>query len=368
MHRKSSHIEQQAESRLSPAALIGRKQLVIAGPCSAETREQVLQGARELAATGRVQVFRAGIWKPRTRPGMFEGVGAIGLPWLQEAKKETGLLMATEVATAAQVELSLKHDIDVLWIGARTTVNPFSVQELAEALRGIDKPVLIKNPVNADIELWSGAVERIANANIESLGLIHRGFSSYGNTQYRNAPMWHLAIDMKLRYPNLPMINDPSHICGRTDNLLHVVQKAADLDYDGIMIETHINPPAAWSDAAQQVTTAEFEKIIDAIQWRKVGTPLNNEGNELEALRSKISQLDDELLHILSQRMKLAEDIGAYKKKNNIAILQAGRWTDTINHAIEIGSKLGLSKRFILDYYVAIHLESINHQKKIMDA
>lgn len=367
MDQGAHHIDP-ANSELTPVKLICKKRLVIAGPCSAETREQVLQGARELAATERVQVFRAGIWKPRTRPGMFEGVGAIGLPWLQEAKKETGLLMATEVATATQVELALKHDIDVLWIGARTTVNPFSVQELAEALRGIDKPILVKNPVNADIELWSGAVERLANADIATIGLIHRGFSSYGNTHYRNAPMWHLAIDMKLRYPNLPMINDPSHICGRTDILLHVLQKAADLDYDGLMIETHIDPPAAWSDSLQQVTTLEFEKIFDAIQWRKVGEPLVDRGNVLESLRSKISQLDDELLQILSQRMKLAEDIGAYKKENNIAILQAGRWTDTINHAIEVGSKLGLSKRFILDYYVAIHLESINHQKKIMDA
>lgn len=348
--------------------LIRRKKLVIAGPCSAETKEQVLQGAQELKQTGKVHIFRAGIWKPRTRPGMFEGVGAIGLPWLQEVRKVVGLPVAIEVATAAQVELALKHEIDVLWIGARTTVNPFSVQEIAEALRGVDKPVLVKNPVNADIELWSGAVERLANANIATLGLIHRGFSSYGNTQYRNAPMWHLAIDMKLRYRDLPMINDPSHICGRTDILLQVIQKAVDLDYDGIMIESHINPTAAWSDSFQQVNTSEFERIIEAVQWRSVESVTDSEHKELEVLRAKIGQLDDELLHILGQRMKLAEGIGAYKKAHNIAILQAGRWTETINRAIEIGTKLGLSKRFIMDYYGAIHLESINHQKKIMDS
>lgn len=347
--------------------LWNKKPLIIAGPCSAETEEQVLAGAKSLAALGKIDLFRAGIWKPRTKPGMFEGVGEEGLPWLQRVQKETKLPVAIEIATAKQVELALKHNIDVLWIGARTTVNPFSVQEIADALKGVSIPIFIKNPINADIELWSGAVERVRRAGLEQVGLIHRGFSSYGNTQYRNAPMWHLAIQMKLRYPEAPMINDPSHICGKRSTLKTVMQKAIDLDYDGLMVESHIDPDNAWSDSAQQVNAKQLNELLESIQWRNEDTSSATFKSALEAARQKISQLDDELLQILSQRMKLAEEIGSYKKENNITILQAERWTRTLENAIQAGEKLGLSKQFIIKYYDAIHIESINHQKKIMD-
>src|SRR6188472_4547150 len=246
-----------------------KRPLIISGPCSAETEEQVVETATRLAKTGKVDMLRAGIWKPRTKPGMFEGIGVKGLAWLDKAKKLTGLPITVEVATAKHVEDALHFDVDVLWIGARTTVNPFSVQAVADALRGVDVPVLIKNPINPDLELWSGAVERVARAGIKQIGLIHRGFSSYGNTEYRNAPMWHLAIEMKLKNPDLMMINDPSHICGRRDILLEVAQEAIDLDFDGLMIESHIDPDNAWSDAKQQVTPEKLAELLDAIVWRK---------------------------------------------------------------------------------------------------
>src|SRR6188768_429228 len=246
-----------------------KRPMIISGPCSAETEEQVLETATRLAKTGKVDMLRAGIWKPRTRPGMFEGIGTKGLPWLQKAKKLTGLPVAVEVATAKQVEDALHFDVDVLWIGARTTVNPFSVQDVADALKGANVPVLIKNPINPDLELWIGAVERIAKAGIRQLGLIHRGFSSYGNTEYRNAPMWHLAIEMKRRNPGLMMINDPSHICGRRDILQDVMQKAIDLDYDGLIIESHIDPDNAWSDAKQQITPERLAEMLGNIIWRR---------------------------------------------------------------------------------------------------
>jgi len=259
--------------------------IIISGPCSAETEEQVLETAQQLAATGKVNVLRAGIWKPRTKPGMFEGIGAKGLPWLQKAKELTGLPTAVEVATGKQVQDALTFDVDILWIGARTTVNPFSVQEVADALRGVDVPVLIKNPINPDLELWSGGIERIARSGIKNIGLIHRGFSSYGNTMYRNAPMWHLAIEMKLKYPELPIINDPSHICGKRDNLMEVSQKAIDLDYDGLMIESHIDPDNAWSDAKQQVTPARLKEMMETIIWRKEDIDNSDYHQALEKLR-----------------------------------------------------------------------------------
>ena len=246
-----------------------KRPLIIAGPCSAETEEQVTETAVRLQKTGKVDMMRAGIWKPRTRPGSFEGIGTKGLPWLQKAKQLTGIPVTVEVATAKQVQDALHFDVDVLWIGARTTVNPFSVQEVADALRGVDVPVLIKNPINPDLELWIGAVERVAKAGIKQIGLIHRGFSSYGNTQYRNAPMWHLAIEMKRRNPELMMINDPSHICGRRDILLDVAQKAIDLDYDGLIIESHIDPDKAWSDAKQQITPERLAEMLDNISLEK---------------------------------------------------------------------------------------------------
>lgn len=361
---------QSTEQTISEKTLAAwnKRPLIISGPCSAETEEQVLATAQRLAAINKVDVLRAGIWKPRTKPGMFEGVGAKGLPWLQQAKKITGLPTTVEVATAKQVQDALTFDVDILWIGARTTVNPFSVQEVADALRGVDVPVLIKNPINPDLELWSGAVERVARAGVKQIGLIHRGFSSYGNTEYRNAPMWHLAIEMKLKYPGMLFINDPSHICGRRDILLDTMQKAIDLDYDGLMIESHIDPDNAWSDAKQQVTPEVLKEMLDTIIWRKEDINSAEFHAALEKLRQQINQLDDELMQILSQRMKIAEQIGKYKKENNITILQTNRWNEIIERATQKGDKIGLSKEFITKYFDAVHMESINHQKKIMDS
>src|ERR1043165_4772881 len=283
-----------------------KRPLIISGPCSAETEEQVLATAQRLAATGKIDMLRAGIWKPRTKPGMFEGIGAKGLPWLQQAKKLTGLPTTVEVATGKQVQDALTFDVDVLWIGARTTVNPFSVQEVADALRGVDVPVLIKNPINPDLELWSGAVERVARVGIKQIGLIHRGFSSYGNTEYRNSPMWHPAIEMKRRHPELLMINDPSHICGRRDILLEVAQKAIDLDYDGLMIESHIDPDKAWSDAKQQITPERLAELLDSIKWRHETTTEKDFIDALAKLREQINHIDDELIQLLGQRMRIA--------------------------------------------------------------
>jgi chorismate mutase len=358
---------QQTENTTTQQAWTKRP-LIISGPCSAETEEQVLATAQRLAATGKVNMLRAGIWKPRTKPGMFEGIGAKGLPWLQQAKKLTGLPTTVEVATGKQVQDALTFDVDVLWIGARTTVNPFSVQEVADALRGVDVPLLIKNPVNPDMELWSGAVERVARAGIKQIGLIHRGFSSYGNTEYRNAPMWHLAIEMKLKHPEMPIINDPSHICGRRDILLEVMQRAIDLDYDGLMIESHIDPDNAWSDAKQQVTPERLKEMLETIIWRKEDVNSEEYHAALEKLRQQINHLDDELMQILGQRMKIAEKIGEYKKSNSITILQTNRWNEIIERAVAKGGKLGLSKEFITQYLDAVHMESINHQKKVLDS
>jgi chorismate mutase len=360
---------QAAEANTKNAAQIAwnKRPLIISGPCSAETEEQVLETAVRLHKTGKIDMLRAGIWKPRTRPGSFEGVGTKGLPWLQKAKQLTGLPVTVEVATGKQVEDALHFDIDVLWIGARTTVNPFSVQEVADALRGVDVPVLIKNPINPDLELWTGAVERVAKAGIKQIGLIHRGFSSYGNTEYRNAPMWHLAIEMKRRNPGIMIINDPSHICGRRDILIDVAQKAIDLDYDGLMIESHIDPDHAWSDAKQQVTPETLSEMLSSIRWRKEDTPSEEFHATMEKLRQQINHLDDELMQILGQRMKVADEIGKYKKANNITILQTNRWNTILERAYVKGEKLGLSKEFITKYFDAVHMESINHQNKIMN-
>lgn len=345
-----------------------KRPLIISGPCSAETEEQVLSTAQQLAATGKIDMLRAGIWKPRTRPGSFEGVGTKGLTWLQQAKKLTALPTTVEVATAKQVEDALHFDVDVLWLGARTTVNPFSVQEVSDALRGVNVPVLIKNPINPDLELWTGAVERVSKVGVKNIGLIHRGFSSYGNTEYRNAPMWHLAIEMKRRNPELLMINDPSHICGRRDILLEVAQKAIDLDYDGLMIEAHIDPDNAWSDAKQQVTPEQLSAMLNEIIWRREDIASEEFHQALEKLRHQINHLDDELMQILSQRMKIAEKIAVYKKENNITILQTNRWNEILNRACQKAGKLGLSKEFITKYFDAVHMESISHQTKIFNS
>src|SRR6187401_567285 len=344
-------IEQTAKESAQKAW--SKRPLIISGPCSAETEEQVIQTAQRLAATGKVDMLRAGIWKPRTKPGMFEGIGVKGLPWLSQAKKLTGLPTTVEVATGKQVQDALSFDVDVLWIGARATVNPFSVQEVADALRGVDVPVLIKNPINPDLELWSGAVDRVARSGIKQIGLIHRGFSSYGNTEYRNAPMWHMVIEMKRRNPDMIIINDPSHICGRRDILMDVAQKAIDLDFDGLMIESHIDPDNAWSDAKQQVTPEKLSELLSEIIWRKEDISSAEFHAILEKMRQQINQLDDELMQILGERMKTAEKIGQYKKDNNITILQTNRWNEILQRAFDRGDKIGLSREFITKYFDA---------------
>jgi len=340
--------------------------LVIAGPCSAETEQQVLQIAHELKNSD-VSIFRAGIWKPRTRPGGFEGVGAIGLKWLQKAKAETGLLMAVEVANAAHVKLALEHDIDVLWIGARTTVNPFAVQEIADALQNTDKIVLVKNPVNPDLSLWIGGVERLFLAGIKNLGVIHRGFSVYEKTKYRNNPEWQVAIDIQNRFPNLPLICDPSHITGRRDMIFEVSQQALDLNYDGLIIETHIDPDNAWSDAAQQVTPSRLKEIFVELKVKNRSCENATYLTEMVRLRTKIDTIDSKLLDIMGQRMQISEAIGLLKKDNKIAVLQNQRWMQILERMKEEGGQKGLSEEFILHFFKAIHQESIMHQEKVIN-
>lgn len=342
--------------------------LIISGPCSAETEEQMVETATRLANTGMVDVLRAGIWKPRTKPGMFEGNGIVGLPWLAKAKQITGIPTTVEVATAKHVEDALKFDVDMLWVGARTTVNPFSVQEVADALRGVDVPVLIKNPINPDLELWSGGIERLQKVGVKQVGMIHRGFSSYGNTQFRNAPMWHLPIEMKRRFPGMPLICDPSHICGNRAMLQSVSQKSIDLDFDGLMLESHIDPDNAWSDAKQQVTPERLLEMLNDLIWRHE-IPTDQELiTALTTLREQINQVDDELMTLLGQRMQLSDKIGEYKKNNDIIILQTNRWNEILERAFQKGEQLGLSKEFITRYFDAVHLESIQHQNKIMNS
>jgi len=344
-----------------------KKPLIISGPCSAETEQQVLDTATQLAATGQVDMLRAGIWKPRTKPGMFEGIGTKGLPWLLQAKKMTGLPTTVEVATAKHVEDALQFDVDVLWIGARTTVNPFSVQEVADALRGVDIPVLIKNPINPDLELWSGGIERLQKVGLQQVGMIHRGFSAYGNTQYRNAPMWHLPIEMKRRFPGMPLICDPSHICGNRTLLQDIAQKSIDLDFSGLMLESHIDPDNAWSDAKQQVTPQRLSELLGSLLWRNEVSTEEEFITALSTLREQINHIDDELLTLLGQRMKIADRIGEYKRSNNITILQTNRWNEILERAFQKGELLGLSKEFIVKYFDAVHLESISHQNRIMN-
>ena len=341
--------------------------LVIAGPCSAETEDQVLKIAHDLKNTD-VSVFRAGIWKPRTRPGMFEGVGAIGLKWLKKVKKETGLLIATEVANASHVKLALEYDIDILWIGARSTVSPFIVQEIADALNGTDKIVLVKNPVNPDLSLWLGGVERLYSANIKKLGVIHRGFSTYEKTNYRNNPEWQLPIELQNRFPDLPLICDPSHIAGRRDILQDVSQTALDLNFDGLMIETHTDPDNAWSDAAQQITPKTLVKMMQDLKTRKVTNEEVDYNNKLNTLRTQIDFIDHGLLDTLGKRMKVAIKIGELKKQKNVAVLQTKRWNEILGKMILEGEQKGLSEEFVLRMFKAVHQESINHQEKVINS
>jgi len=339
--------------------------LVIGGPCSAETEEQVLKIAHELKDTD-VTVYRAGIWKPRTRPGNFEGVGAIGLKWLQKVKEETGLLTATEVANKDHVKLALEHDIDILWVGARSTVSPFIMQEIAEALDGTDKIVLVKNPVNPDLALWLGGVERLYTANIKKLGLIHRGFSTYEKTKYRNIPEWQIAVEVQNRFPDLPLICDPSHIAGRRDLIFDVCQMALDLNFDGLMVETHWDPDNAWSDAKQQVTPERLVEIMGDLKIRKPSDEEAEYQAELGTLRAQIDVIDQAILDQLGKRMKVAESIGTLKKSKNVAVLQSKRWNEILGRMVLEGEERGLSEEFILRMFKAIHQESINHQEQIV--
>jgi chorismate mutase len=340
---------------------------LISGPCSAETEEQVMETARELAKIREVSVFRAGIWKPRTRPNSFEGVGVEGLKWLRRVKEETGLMVATEVANEKHVYEALKYGIDMLWIGARTSVNPFTVQEIADALKGVDVMVLVKNPINPDIELWTGAIERVARAGIKRIGAIHRGFSSYEKTTYRNQPNWQLPIELRRRIPDLPLICDPSHISGARAYIHEISQKALDLNYDGLMIECHINPAVALSDSSQQLTPVDLRETLSRLILRSASTTDQKLLDVLGELRQQIDIYDDHLLDLMEQRMKVSETIGHYKKENNITILQSTRWEEIVSKAMQKGLAKGLSSELIDALFKAIHQESINRQMKIMN-
>jgi chorismate mutase len=345
----------------------GKEPLVIAGPCSAETEDQLVATAHLLAATGKVSALRAGIWKPRTRPGEFEGIGSIGLEWLKRAKEETGLPTAVEVATAKHVEEALKMGVDILWVGARSTVNPFTVQEIADALKGVDVPVMVKNPVNPDLSLWIGALERINNAGITKLAAIHRGFSSYEKSAFRNEPMWDIAIHLKTLAPNLPIINDPSHITGNRDLIGYISQKALDLDMQGLMIESHIDPTVAWTDAAQQVTPAALAEIIDHLALRKPEISNAEVKDALSELRSKIDKIDDLLIQKAAERMQISEKIGQYKKENNITILQVNRWDEIMKKRTAYAKALKLSPEFTEKLLELLHAESIRRQTEVMN-
>lgn len=341
---------------------------IIAGPCSAETEEQVMQTAHQLARINQVSVFRAGIWKPRTRPDTFEGMGTEALKWLRRVKTETGLAVATEVANERHVYEALKYGVDVLWIGARTTVNPFTVQEIANALYGVDVTVFVKNPINPDIELWLGAIERIARAGITKIGAIHRGFSSYEKTLYRNQPNWQLPIDLRRRVPELPILCDPSHIGGSRQFLHEISQKALDLSFDGLMIESHPDPDNALSDKAQQLTPDDLNELLFRLVLRNTQTDDPRLLDVLGELRQQIDIYDDHLVDLLEKRMKVSETIGRYKKDNNITVLQATRWDEILRKVISRGSQKGLSVEMIEGIFKAIHQESINHQMKIMNS
>ncbi len=340
-----------------------KRPLVIAGPCSAETEEQVLSTAHQLANKG-VTLFRAGIWKPRTKPGGFEGVGVKGLTWLRKVREETGMYIATEVATARHTYEALKAGVDVLWIGARTTANPFAVQEIADALVGVDIPVLVKNPVNPDLELWIGALERIYNAGIHKLGAIHRGFSSYEKKIYRNEPQWHIPIELRRRIPNLPILCDPSHIGGKRELIAPICQQAMDLNFNGLVIESHCNPNQAWSDAAQQITPDVLDYILNLLVIRE-GVQQSTEN--LNMLRKQIDNCDNELIEVLSKRMRIAREIGTYKKEHNMTVLQSNRYNEILHKRGEQGEECGMSATFMKEVFASIHEESVRQQIEILN-
>ncbi|MBV6439602.1 MAG: 3-deoxy-7-phosphoheptulonate synthase [Haliscomenobacteraceae bacterium CHB4] len=340
--------------------------VLIAGPCSAETEEQVLAAAHHLAAQ-HIDLFRAGIWKPRTRPGVFEGVGAPGLKWLRRVKEETGLRVTTEVANAQHVYECLKYGVDVLWVGARTTVNPFSVQEIADALEGTDIPVLVKNPVNPDYKLWVGAIERLYKAGLRRIAAVHRGFSTYDDSKYRNVPRWQMPIDLMQEFPGLEVICDISHICGRRDILAETAQKAYDLNFDGLMVEVHPTPDDAWSDAAQQITPTQFGEMTGSLIRRAITTDDPDYLFKIENFRQQIDELDEEIIHLIARRMHLVREIGYVKKDKNVAILQPERWRALAEACRRRADKNELSREFTNLFLEAIHQEGIEQQERIMN-
>ena len=349
---------------IQPITLPGidpRRPLVIAGPCSAETEEQVLDTARSLAAEG-IRICRAGLWKPRTKPGGFEGVGETGIPWLQRVKRETGMYTSTEVATREHVAAALKGGVDLLWIGARTAANPFAMQEIADALRGADVPVLVKNPVSPDLELWIGAIERIYNAGIRRIGAIHRGFTSIDKSLYRNHPMWAIPIELHRRLPRLPIFCDPSHIGGKRELIAPLSQQAMDLGFDGLIIEAHCSPDCAWSDKAQQVTPEALAYIIRNLVIRDESITTES----LTELRSQIDKLDDQLLELLSRRMRVSRDIGQYKKEHNMPVLQTQRYEELLARRAGQAGQMGMDREFMRTVLQAIHEESIRQQMEVL--
>lgn len=339
-----------------------KRPLVMAGPCSAETEEQVITTAQQLSKIG-VKIFRAGIWKPRTKPGSFEGIGEEGLPWMQRVQKECGMFVATEVANKAHVEAALKAGIDILWIGARTSANPFAMQEIADSLKGVDIPVLVKNPVNPDLELWIGALERLNNAGIKRLGAIHRGFSTYDKRIYRNLPMWHIAIELHRRIPNLPMICDPSHIGGKRELIAPLCQQAMDLGFDGLIIESHCKPDEAWSDASQQVTPEVLDFILDRLVVRST----TQSTESLHALRYQIDECDNNILDILAKRMRISREIAVYKREHNMTVVQAGRYNEILDKRVAQGMLCGMSADFLKTIFEAIHEESVHQQLELIN-
>lgn len=339
-----------------------KRPVVIAGPCSAETEEQVMETAKDLAKNG-VRIFRAGIWKPRTKPGGFEGVGSVGLTWLQEVKKETGMLVATEVANKQHVEEALNAGVDVLWIGARTSANPFAMQEIADSLVGADVPVLVKNPVNPDLELWIGAMQRIYNAGIRQIGAIHRGFSAYGKHLYRNMPQWHIPIELRRRMPELTLICDPSHIGGKRELVAPLSQQAMDMGFDGLIVESHCDPDSAWSDKSQQVTPEVLNFIINMLIVRDTTQTTES----LTLLRQQIDQIDNDLLEALSKRMRISREIGQYKKEHSMPVVQTGRYDDILNSRAAAAEELGMNGDFMKTVYQAIHEESVRQQIEVLN-
>ena len=339
---------------------------VVAGPCSAESEEQVLETARGLKELG-INVYRAGIWKPRTHPGSFEGIGTEGLRWMQKARKEYGLKISTEVASAKHVYECLKFGVDLVWIGARTTANPFLVQEIADALKDTDIPVLVKNPVNPDLDLWIGALERLNGAGIKKLGVIHRGFSTFDKIQYRNDPQWQVAIELRSRYPELPVFVDPSHMGGSTDYIREISQRSLDLGFEGLMIESHCNPSVALSDAKQQLTPCELKDLLhNRIVVREKDSNAPEWKGNIDQLRAKIDILDENILYTLASRMKISCQIGEYKRNNNIAILQTSRWDAVLSKVVEKGNEYGLPEKFVMDFFNAIHEASVETQNEVI--